>query len=124
MTGSTRLSNSKEIANQAAKWRANPTQFVTEALGVTPEVWQAKTLDALAVHDRLSVRSGHGVGKSALDSWAILWFMATRFPTKICCVAPNLRQIEDVLWTELSMWHKQLPDPFRSMFKLTNTRQN
>lgn len=106
------------------RWRSNPSQFVTEALGVTPEKWQAEALQALADHDRVSIRSGHGVGKSAMDSWAILWFLMTRYPAKVACAAPTQHQIRDVLWAELATWHRRMPEPLRGQFSINSSPQN
>lgn len=52
----------------------------------------------------ISVRSGHGVGKSSSCSWIILWFLYC-YEDSICPVtAPTAHQMHDVLWKELSIW--------------------
>lgn len=43
------------------RYRDNPIVFVKEILGVTPDEWQAETLNALAQNNRVAIRSGHGV---------------------------------------------------------------
>lgn len=86
------------------EWRRNPTRFVTEALGAVPEPWQAQALQILATHDRLAIRSGHGVGKSTFLAWAILWFHSTRRYAKTGATAPTAHQLSDVLWAELAVW--------------------
>ena len=74
--------------------------------------WQQKDiLDVIpkAIEERkgISVRSGHGVGKTALESGIIIWWM-TCFPhPKIPCTAPTQHQLYDILWSELSKWHKK-----------------
>lgn len=104
------------------RWRANPTQFVVEALRATPEPWQAEALDAINLHDRIAVRSGHGVGKSTWLAWVILWWMLTRFPAKVPCTAPTAHQLEDVLWGELSKWYRRLPELLQSWLILKGDR--
>jgi glycine/D-amino acid oxidase-like deaminating enzyme len=42
--------------------------FVTEVLGIQPEKWQAEALMNVAKHDRVTIRSGHGIGKTAFES--------------------------------------------------------
>ncbi|MEA2000167.1 MAG: hypothetical protein U9N61_12710, partial [Euryarchaeota archaeon] len=37
-------------------------------------------------------------------SWLILWFLVTRLYAKVVCTAPTARQLDDVLWSELSKW--------------------
>ena len=66
--------------------------------------FQREALTALEDNGRVSIRSGHGVGKSTLDAWCVLWFMATRFPCKVPCTAPTKHQIEDVLHAEIATW--------------------
>lgn len=98
---------------QIERWASYPEVFVREALGATPELWQSDALNAIRDHDRVSIRSGHGVGKTALLSWLILWWICTRMPSKIACTAPTAHQLEDVLWAELQFWHGKLPKPLR-----------
>lgn len=72
--------------------------------------------------DRLAIRSGHGVGKSTLLAWAILWFMATRFPAKIPCTANTAAQLYDVLWAELAKWHRRMLPELAEMFEWKGER--
>jgi phage terminase large subunit len=92
--------------------------FAVEALGMPakwdPETktgviaWWYEASEKLVRKQRLSVRSGHGVGKSSFLSIAILWFTSCYFPCKIPCTAPTAHQLSDVLWAELSKWHRVL----------------
>lgn len=109
-------------AVQLVRWRNDPIAFVTEALGVTPQTWQRNALEALRDHDRLAIRSGHGVGKSALLSWVVLWWLSTRYPSKVACTAPTAHQLYDVLWSELARWSRQLPDHLKSQFEWKTDR--
>jgi hypothetical protein len=59
------------------KSKNDPPIFVTEILGAKPEPWQAEALEAIGRHERVSIRSGHGVGKTTFESWLILWFLLT-----------------------------------------------
>ncbi len=99
------------------RWRARPEEFVRQALGVEPEPWQRDALRAIATHDRIAIRSGHGVGKSAYLSWLILWWLATRFPAKVPCTAATSHQLDDVLWSELAIWHRRMPAPLAAQFE-------
>ena len=104
------------------RWRKNPALFVTQALRVRPEPWQAKALKAAVTHDRLAVRSGHGVGKSAWLSWLILWWLLTRFPARVAATAPTAHQLSDVLWGEIAKWHRRLPERLRAELDLKSNR--
>lgn len=106
---------------QILRWRSEgPALFAVEALGL-PYSWDDELQEG--VHDwqweaskklvetrRLSIRSGHRVGKSAFMSWTILWFMSCYFPCKAGATAPSATQMSDVLWAELAMWHRKLTD--------------
>lgn len=89
---------------------AGPTQFAIEALGVEPEEWQVEAGAKLASHRRVSIRSGHGVGKTAFEAWCVLWFLLTHFPCKVPCTAPTGHQLSDILWAEIAKWHRILKD--------------
>lgn len=105
-----------ELANEKARerlarWKKQgPAQFAIEALGVEPEAWQLEAGEALATKRRVSIRSGHGVGKSAFMAWVVLWFMSTHFPCKIPCTAPTSHQLSDILWAEIAKWHRALKE--------------
>ena len=61
------------FAQWVDRYHPDPVLFVKEVLGVDPDPWQEKFLMAIARGDRkISVRSGHGVGKSTASSWALL----------------------------------------------------
>ncbi len=93
-------------------WLASPNDpllFVTDVIGAVPEPWQAEALTALGKHDRVSIRSGHGVGKTALLAWVGLWFILTRTPVKIPIVANSQDQLRDVVWPEIAYWLHELP---------------
>ena len=100
----------KQLQQKLAVWYHEPWKFPLEAFEQPPEVekWQDEGLRAFASHDRLAVRSGHGVGKSAYLSWLIFIYLLTRMPCKIPCTAPSAHQLEDVLWSELAHWHRRL----------------
>lgn len=97
---------------QAVKrWRAGgPAKFAEEALGVEPDEWQWEASRLLVERRKLSVRSGHGVGKSTFMAWCILWFCICYFPCKVPATAPTGHQLDDVLWAELAKWHRVLSE--------------
>jgi phage terminase large subunit len=95
--------------------RNNPLVFVTDVLGATPEPWQAEALQAVGQHDRVSIRSGHGVGKTTLEAWLILWFLLTRQNCKIPVAANSQDQLRDTIWPEIGKWHRQLPEALKAM---------
>lgn len=114
----------QDLINLLVKWRQDPVAFVKEAFEDPPEpdVWQKETLNALVREDRLAIKSGHGIGKTAFLAWAILWFALTRYPYKIPCTAPSSSQLMSALWPELGKWYRNLRPALRKMLRLTSDR--
>lgn len=52
----------------------------------------------------ISVRSGHGIGKTSALALLILWFLFCFKNSQIPCTAPTADQLKDVLWKEISLW--------------------
>lgn len=93
------------ITSEAILYYAeHPVEFVEDLLHVTPDPQQAAILRSVAANQMTSVRSGHGIGKSAVEAWAVIWFLATRPFPKIPCTAPTQHQLFDILWAEVSKW--------------------
>lgn len=98
------------------RWRAGgPALFASEVLGATPDDWQWAASKIIVERRKLSVRSGHGVGKSAFMAWCILWFMSCYYPCKVPATAPTGHQLDDILWSELAKWHRILKERIPSL---------
>jgi hypothetical protein len=105
------------------RYARKPRLFVREVLGAAPDAWQDEALEALEKgHTRISIRSGHGVGKSTFLSWVIIWFAATRYPFKCVITAPSASQLYDALWSEILAWLRRLPENWRSLWSITSDR--
>jgi hypothetical protein len=86
------MTNEEEIAlgKELAACAGDPLKFVEtmfpwdsdpELKGAAPEKWQREVLEAIRdglpeEKVRIARASGHGVGKTALTSWIILWALA------------------------------------------------
>ena len=104
-------------------WRDDPVLFVRQVLGVNDiEPWQVTGLQNYGRQSHITIRSGHGVGKSALLSWCIIHFTVTHFPCKVPCTAPTAHQIEDVLWGELATWRRRMHKGLADLFEVTSDR--
>lgn len=110
----------KEFAERYAR---DPYGWVVAVFAVKPDPWQEKNLKAIGNGERrLSIRSGHGVGKSTFLAWVLLWFACTRFPYKAVVTAPTAPQLFDALWAELRAWFKKLPATWQLIFDVTTDR--
>lgn len=105
------------------RYARDPMRFVREVLGAVPEPWQADVLEQLRRGQRrISVRSGHAVGKTTLLAWVVIWFFVTRFPVKVVLTAPSAPQLYDALWSELISWINKLPPAWRALLDHTSDR--
>ena len=81
--------------------------FVEEIIGAKPKPYQKRILRRFVIEKRLSVRALHGVGKTALAAWIIIWLMCV-FPeetdVKVVTTASAWRQLEKFLWVEIKKW--------------------
>ena len=84
----------------------HPIEFAQDILKVEPTKEQKVVMQDVAESQMVSVKSGHGVGKSALESWIIWWYISTRPYPKILCTAPTKHQLHDILWAEVSKWKR------------------
>lgn len=90
-------------------YSSHPVEFVQDVIGATPDRDQERILNSVAHNKMTTVRSGHGVGKSTAEAWAIIWFMCTRPFPKVPCTAPTQHQLFDILWAEISKWLRNNP---------------
>lgn len=80
-----------------------------------PDEWQIDQLESLAAQMRddpnYSIReadaSGHGIGKSALTSWLVLWRMSTCPHMSGVVTANTTNQLTTKTWRELALWQKR-----------------
>lgn len=127
----------EELIEELAQFSHDPLGFVLfafpwgepgseleEAAG--PEAWQVDLLEQ--VRDGLITleeallfarTSGHGIGKSAMVAWLILWAMST-FPDTIGVVTANTEnQLKTKTWVQVAKWYRLFIG--RGLFKFTAT---
>lgn len=105
------MDEAARVARALQRWGEHPERFVREALGAVPEPWQEEVLAQIARgRRRIAIRSGHGVGKTALQAWLMLWFGTTRADAKIPATAPTSHQLVDLLWGEAAKWRRALAE--------------
>lgn len=99
---------------------SGPDQWQTEFLAKLGEILKSREGIDIAGAIRMAVASGHGVGKTAMVSWLIQWFMSTRPKCQIVVTANTQAQLNSKTWRELSKWHRQSLN--RHWFQWTATR--
>ncbi len=85
-----------------------------------PDTWQIEFLEELGDQIRsrafdgvtavppirMSIASGHGIGKSALTSWLLHFIMSSRPMAKGVVTSGKYEQLKDKTWAELAKWKK------------------
>lgn len=126
-----------DIIEELAAFSSDPLGFVYfafpwgeegELAGASgPEPWQEALLIDLGkgVIDvstaiRLATTSGHGIGKSALVSWLILWAMSTYEDTIGVVTANTETQLKTKTWAQLAKWFRLFIG--KELFEMTATK--
>lgn len=75
---------------------------------VLTEIGESLKLGKITVEEavQIAIASGHGIGKSALVAWIILWAISTYEDTKGVVTANTETQLKTKTWAELAKWHR------------------
>lgn len=101
-----------------------------------PDDWACEWLDELGqeIKERgfdninavdpimMATSSGHGIGKSTITAWLILFIMSTRPFAKGVVTANTSEQLKTKTWAELGKWHKK--SVTEHWFKYNNGKGN
>ena len=139
---SQRRDTEQELREDMAAFEHDPLGFVlyafpwsepgTELADETgPREWQLQALEEiggrLKAGDiegaiRIAVASGHGIGKSALVAWIILWALATAALTKVVITANTGDQLRTKTWPEVRKWFNLMLCRHWFIFEATSIR--
>lgn len=86
------------------RWRADAVAFVREAIGVEPDAWQVDVLVAISREQRVAMIAAKGCGKTTVEAWVILWFIATRPEANVALTSVSGDNTRDGLQKELAKW--------------------
>ncbi len=111
-----------ELKKLWTRWKNSPLAFVKEVFKATPEPWQVEVLKAIPKHPKIAIKSGHGVGKTTLEAWVIIWYVTLHAPCKVPCTAPTAHQLKDILWSEIRKWLQIMPEHMRGSYQLGTDR--
>lgn len=102
-------------------WAQHPIEWCETFLGCRLWSKQKEILEAIRDYDAVTVRSGHGVGKSYILAAAMLWFGFTHPGSKVISTAPTFDQVRFVLWVEVAKLHAKLKENLDPCGHLTQT---
>jgi hypothetical protein len=97
--------------------------LVREVLGADPDANQDEILLAVQKGERrISVVSGHGVGKTAVLAWCAICMILTRVPQKTVCTAATSSQLFNALYSEVVKWLNKLEAPLFDLLEIQSDR--
>lgn len=96
---------SKESLELLAIWRDkyfdDPLGFARDVCQAEPTPKQIEMMMAVLNNDRVAVKSGNGIGKSFVISILALWFLSTRWESKVVLTSNTYSQLENTTFAEL-----------------------
>ena len=92
----------EELTDVLEVYYDNPAAFLEDMLDMKCDNWQGEVAADIAEYPKVAVKSGQGVGKTALEAGLIIWFLVCRPFSKVIATAPTMQQLYDVLWAEIS----------------------
>lgn len=137
-----RMTNEERVLNQELELykalQKSPTLFVKIMWGLEPQAgefirgknitWQQmEILNAVEkalrgeAPNRITIKSGHGIGKSSTLAWLILWYLFCYKDAQIPCTAPTADQMYDVLWKEVKKWLNEMPEEVAAKYEWSTT---
>lgn len=107
------MGQAEEVTFDVLRARMDPRYFLRKGLGF--EAWSKQVEIAEAVRDAMwgqgpkwvAVRSGNGVGKTAIAARVMLWAARCWQKAVVITTAPTSRQVNELLWREArSAFHR------------------
>jgi len=86
------------------QYQKNPVGFVEDVLCGEPRSFQKNALEGLITHEKVSLRSPRGCGKSVTAAWATLWALCCFPAVVVATTALAWRQLSEMLWPEIHYW--------------------
>jgi len=79
-------------------------RFVRGVLRADPAPYQEEILRSVVRHGRAAIRGPHGLGKTALAAWVVIWAVVVFPDVKAVTTASAWRQLTKFLWPEIRKW--------------------
>lgn len=96
------------IPKHLLPYQYNPVAFVHDFIrfprGEAPTLYQEECLDAVPNKRRVAVIGPHGLGKTSMAAWLVIWMVETSMDCKVPTTASSWRQLAKFLWPEIHKW--------------------
>ncbi len=94
----------EDLMNALEVYYDDPAAFLEDFLSMKCDGWQDEVATDIAAYPKVAVKSGQGVGKTALEAGLIIWFLVCRPYSRVIATAPTMQQLYNVLWAEIKKW--------------------
>ena len=94
----------EDLMNALEVYYDDPAAFLEDFLSMKCDGWQDEVAADIAAYPKVAVKSGQGVGKTALEAGLIIWFLVCRPYSRVIATAPTMQQLYNVLWAEIKKW--------------------
>lgn len=119
-----KLKVNEVILNHIDRCSESFDYFIREELGAEPTNQQQEFINAVQdgadgkALPYISVRSGHGTGKTSSLAWLILWIGLTREDAKLPTTAPVAAQLTNLLIPEVNKWKNKMCTEFQTLVEI------
>lgn len=91
-----------------SRYKNEPIKFCKSILGAHLIYGgQKQILDSIVKYPITVVPSGHSTGKSSSAAFITLWWITTRFKSRVIVTAPTWRQLQTVFYAEVNKWYNK-----------------
>lgn len=96
------------VKNTLSLYKDMPVEFCKDILDMQL-IWegQQKIFESVVNNKRTTVPSGHSTGKSASASVLTLWWLSTRYKSRVLVTSPTFRQLMTVYYAEVNKWYQR-----------------
>ena len=118
----------KEILNFSNRCKEDPAFFFKEVINLPSFEFDGKKLthwtrqmeivESVRDKDYTFVQSGHAIGKTYVTASIVLWFLFSHYESIVVTTAPTARQVEELLWAEVSKQYRDVLGGKMSHLKL------
>jgi hypothetical protein len=116
------MSERIDLSYEIEYYREHPCGFIEDVLFLKPTEQQKMLIDAVKGGKKfISVKSGHGTGKSTICAAIILWFFCC-YTCQIPITAPSRSQMWDALWSRLAELYNKMDPLFKESFDFLSDR--
>jgi len=111
-----------EVREFIKRYKDDPLSFVKECLEYQVDPWQEEFLTEIGKGTRkISIKSGHGTGKSTALCWVLIWHLLFRLG-KAVITAPSTGQLDSAVWADVRSMIDKLPSSLRDLCEYTADR--